>query len=230
MIILSSREQLPWYREWHSSQWSYAPPWEHRGQLALRSWDAAVSRDLSAVFTITALGGKGGGGLKIFSVFRSHHGFQRHHQTDRVKSYLVRACWLLYVCFWMDVTTMKQVKRFDSNYLANPLFWSLCHYIGHLSIKKKKIRAFTFFLWQRTANLFGETRQTLKSPQEKTASGDLLHFHIGKIQHCFGLNISIGPDIFWLEHNVCCTCITSFSYMIRLTLSDWPSFPFGVRQ
>ena len=89
VIILSSREQLTWYREWYSSQWSYAPPWQHRGQLALRSWDAAVSRDLSAVFTITALGGKGGGGLKIFSVFRSHHGFQRHHQTDRIKSYLV---------------------------------------------------------------------------------------------------------------------------------------------
>ena len=76
----------------------------------------------------------------------------------------------------MDVTAMKQVQRFDSNYLANPLFWSLCHYIGHLSIKKKKIRAFTFFRWQRTANLFGETRQTLKSPQEKTASRDLFTF------------------------------------------------------
>ena len=126
---------------------------------------------------------------------------------------------------------MKQVKSFDPNYLANPLFRSLCHYIGHLSIKKeKKFRAFTIFLWQRTANLFGETRQTLKSPQEKTASDDLLHFHIGKIQHCFISNISIRPDIFLLEHNVCCTCIMSFSYMIRLTLSDWPSFPFGVRQ
>ena len=57
VIILSLREQLTRYREWYSSQWNYSPPWEHRGQLALRSWDAAVSWNLSAIFTITALGG-----------------------------------------------------------------------------------------------------------------------------------------------------------------------------
>ena len=57
VIISSLREQLTRYCQWYSSHWKYPPPWEHRGQLALRSWDAAVSRDLSAVFTITALGG-----------------------------------------------------------------------------------------------------------------------------------------------------------------------------